>query len=416
MFKFVLAAVAAAALLTSCGTAAPLSKSSISAPERERLAKRIDPRTVQATNAFGLELAGRIMQEYPGENLILSPVSIVQALSMTLNGASGPTREEMKKALHAEGMTLQELNAGQQVLREVLVRTGPGITLSMANSLWLQEEWPFRKTYLDRVKSAYGAELNQRDLTEPGVRKEMNKWVDKQTNGLIPTILDQPVSGNTRALLLNALYFDGAWQTPFEPEETRDGDFTNGDGSKSRISFMHREGMFEYEENDAYQAVRLPYGDGQMGMLVVLPRQGADQAALTAKWLRDPGLWTKRYTSFQGRLAMPKFRIEDQHELKKTLSAMGMSLPFDPDQADFSEMADTSGRNGKLFISQVVHKTLLDVSERGTKAAAATMVGVSSGSAGPKKSFEMTIDRPFLFAIEDLQSGTLLFAGRIEKL
>jgi serpin B len=218
----------------------------------------------------------------------------------------------------------------------------------------------------------------------------------------------------TKLLLLNALYFNGTWERPFEPENTKDGDFTKSDGKVQRIPFMHQEGIFEYDETDEYQAVRLPYGDGQMGMLVVLPRQNADHVTIAAKLLTDPGFWSKRFNQFHGRLALPKFRMEGDLKLIDTLKAMGMSLPFDPQRADFDNMADTSG-DRRLFISKIVHKTLVDVSEQGTEAAAVTMV-IASGSAPPEGNFEMTVNRPFLFAIQDLQSGVMLFVGSVETL
>ncbi|MCA0754232.1 serpin family protein [Paenibacillus sp. N4] len=383
--------------------------------ERARLSKQTGPHVVQATNEFGLELTGEILQQKPGQNIVISPISIVQALTMTMNGAAGPTRDQMAKTMHLEGLSLEELNEGQRKLRELMLQPGPGVKMQMANSLWLQQGWPFRKPYLDLVKAAYGAELNERKLADPAVRKEINKWVDKQTNGLIPTILDEPVPELTKLMLLNALYFNGTWKTPFDPENTKDGDFTQSDGKVKRVPFMHQGGDFEYEETDAYQAVRLPYGDGQMGMLVVLPRHNADRTSLYAELLEDPDFWSKRLTHSHGKLALPKFRMESSLELVEILSAMGMTLPFSAIKAEFNEMADTSGGK-RLSINQVLHKTLVDVSERGTEAAAVTMIGMDGGSAAPLGHFEMTADRPFLFAIQDLQSGILLFVGSVETL
>ncbi len=285
----------------------------------------------------------------------------------------------------------------------------------MVSSLWLQKGWPFRKPYLDRVKEAYGAQLNERNLANPAVLKEMNQWVSKQTNGLIPTILDEPVSEMTKLMLLNALYFDGTWETPFDPENTKKDDFTKSDGTIQRVPFMHQGGTYEYEETDAYQAIRLPYGDGQMGMLVVLPQPDTDRTALAAKLLADTDFWTKRFTTLAGKIALPKFRIEGQLNLVETLSAMGMSLPFNAKKADFSNLADISG-DKQLFISKILHKTIVDVSERGTEAAAVTLVGLKSGSAPPSKTFELKVNRPFLFAIQDLQTGVLLFVGSVETI
>lgn len=412
--KSVAAAIATVILVTAAGCGQKTPKA-IPASERAHLAEQTDPRAAQAANAFGLKLAGQMIQEKPGQNVVISPISVAQALAMTMNGAAGATREQIARMLHMEGMSLEELNDGQRKLRELLLQPGSGIKLSMANSLWLQKGWPFRQPYLDRVKGAYGAELNERNLNDPSVVKEINQWVNKKTNGLIPTIVEPPISEMTRMMLLNALYFNGTWQKPFEPKDTSEGDFTKGDGSKKRVPFMHQSGMFEYAESDTHQAVRLPYGDGQMGMLVVLPRPKADPKALAAKLLADPAFWTKRLDRSHGQLALPKFRVEGTFELKEALKAMGMSLPFDLGAADFSEMADASGGRG-LSISKVLHRTLVDVSERGTEAAAATLVEMTATSAPVKSSsFDMTVDRPFLFAIQDLQSGALLFVGSVES-
>jgi serpin B len=408
--KSILLTIAAALLLASCGQKKPIPSN-----ERARLAADADPRIAQAANAFGLDLSLKLIYEKPGQNVVLSPINVAQALSMTMSGAAGETREQMAAVLHAQGLSGDVLNEGQRKLRELLLQPGPGIRLSAANSLWLQQGWPFHKDYLDRVKAAYGAELNERNLTDPAVRKEINKWVDKQTGGNIHTMVDEPVTPDTKLMLLSALYFNGTWETPFESKDTKDGDFTKVDGKPQRVPFMHRSGTFEYDETDAYQAVRLPYGDGQMGMLVVLPRPSADRALLADQLFADAGFWSKPFQHYRGQLALPKFRIEGTLKLEDTLSAMGMSLAFDRNRADFSGMADTS--NGRLlFIDRVLHKTLVDVSERGTEASAATLVGIKVGSAPPTGSFEMTVDRPFWFAIQDLQSGTLLFIGSVEEL
>lgn len=404
--KSIFIAISAVLLLTACGQP---EKKTVTVPERARLAEKIDPQMTKATNTFGLELAEKMINETQGENVVVSPVSIVQALSMTLNGAAGQTREQIAKTLHLEGLSVEMLNEEQQKLRELLLQPGPGIKLSMANSLWLQKGWPFQKEYLDRVKASYDAQLNERKLDDPAVLKEMNKWVNKQTNGLIPTILDEPISEMTKLMLLNALYFDGTWKRPFEPDATIEDEFTKSDGEIQRIPFMNQGGSYEYDETDAYQAIRLPYGNGQMGMLVVLPSQHMDQKELTVKLLADTEFWTKPFTPANGRLALPKFRVEGKRELIDTLSAMGMRLPFDPNQADFSELADN-----KLYINRILHKTVVDVSEQGTEAAAVTLIGMEAGSAPPSSSFEMKVNRPFLFAIQDLQSGMLLFVGLVE--
>jgi serine protease inhibitor len=410
--KSLLLAITTILLLTSCGQP---EKKNITIQERAKLAEQSNPKIVEASNRFGLELASELIAKDTGKNVTLSPVSIMQALAMTVNGAAGATREQMSKALHIEGLSEEALNSGQKQLRELLLQPGPDIKLTMANSLWLQKGWPFRKPYLDRVTEAYAAQLHERELAAPAVRKEINDWVKQQTEGLIPTILDEQVSKLTKLMLINALYFDGTWKTPFKPENTKKDDFTNADGSLAQVPFMHQGGNFEYQETDTYQAIRLPYGKGQMGMLLILPQPGTDKGILAKELLAHPDFWTKQMDQMAGMIALPKFKLESHYNLADTMSAMGMALPFDSQQADFSELAETSGVE-KLFISQVVHKTVIDVSEQGTEAAAVTQIGMEAGSAEPTQSFEMAINRPFLFAIQDLQSGALLFVGSVETL
>ncbi|MGO4546102.1 serpin family protein [Paenibacillus sp. 2TAB23] len=410
--KLQIIAVAASLLLTACGQT---TETKITNRDRAQLASQADNRVVTAVNAFGLSVLKQVYDADKGENVTVSPISLTQALAMAINGASGATFDQMASTMLVDKLTRDELNKGQQKLNELLRQPGPGIKLTIANSLWLQKGWPFREDYLGRVKDTYAAELNERDLSQPATSKEINKWVNEQTNGLIPTIIDKPIPEATKLMLINALYFNGTWKDPFKPEQTKMGSFTNADGNTPQVSYMHQQQLYEYEETADYQAVRLPYGDGQMGMLVVLPQPNADRSVLIEQLLTQDDFWTKRFDSVQGKLTLPKFRIENQLDLADTLKAMGMSLPFDSQRSDFSMMADTADGN-HLYINHILHKTIIDVSERGTEAAAVTRMGLDGGSAPPSKTFEMDINRPFLFAVQDLQSGLLLFAGVVETL
>jgi serpin B len=340
----------------------------------------------------------------------------MQALAMTWNGAAGQTRQAMTAALRLDGLTADDVNRSERTLTELLRQTSPGVQTSVANSLWLQQGWPFRQPFLNAVKDAYGASLNERQLTKPSVRKEINSWVSKQTKGRIPSIVDEPIAELSKLLLVNALYMKAAWEQPFEKGATKDGDFRLGDGTVRRVPMMHKSGRFRYEEGESYQAVQLPYGNGQLAMTIVLPKPDSDRKALEAQLFADPAWWVQPFQSAGGELALPRFHAETSLKLEDTLAAMGMAPAFDPNAADFSAMADTS--RAPLYISRVLHKTYLDVAEQGTEAAAATAVEMRAGSApAPAKSrFQMTVDRPFWFAIVDEQSHVLLFAGSIERL
>ncbi|KIL39132.1 hypothetical protein SD70_22145 [Gordoniibacillus kamchatkensis] len=419
MKKGIKAKALLSAMLGACGMLAACSQAQPPAPElttrdRAALAQQVDARVAQATNAFGLELARRLTEERPGANVIVSPTSLMQALAMTWNGAAGETRAAMSKTLRLEGgLTADDVNRSERALTELLQKSSPGVQLMTANSLWLQKGWPFRKDYLDTMQQSYGAMLKEADLTAPSTRKELNGWVSKKTNGRIPTILDEPVPSLTKLMLLNALYMNAAWQTPFNTNATSDADFTLGDGKVKRVPMMHQTGRFAYDEEDEYQAVRLPYGEFQLSMLIVLPKPDADRKKLAERLFADPSFWTKPFQSFSGELALPRFRADTALTLGDTLAAMGMGIAFDPKKADFSAMADTS--RDPLHISKVLHKTYLDVTEKGTEAAAATLVMGAAGSAPPSGKFRMTVDRPFWVAITDDQVHSLLFVGAVER-
>ncbi|MFC0211749.1 serpin family protein [Paenibacillus chartarius] len=409
----------AALLLGACGDggggARNGAKPELETRDRMALAQQLDPAVAAASNAFGLELARRQMEKKPGENMVLSPVSVAQALAMTMNGAAGSTREGVAKALRLDGVPLEKVNQSAAVIADLLGKSSPGVRTAIANSLWLQKDWPFKNEFLKGMRESYKAKLEQRNLTDPKVRKEINDWVKKQTRGRIPSIVDEPVDPLTKAMLINALHLNAAWENPFQENQTKDGPFTRADGTVKQVPMMKRSGRMAYDEEDTHQAVKLPYGDGQLSMLIVLPRPGADRKALAAKLFADPAWWMRSYEGFSGELTLPRFRVEMTAELKELLAPMGMADAFDPLKADFRAMANTDATHEPLFISRVLHKTYLDVNEKGTEAAAATLVGMKAGSAPPNGRFEMKVDRPFWLAIVDEQSKLLLFVGAVEQ-
>jgi serine protease inhibitor len=409
-------AVCVCLALTACGKKTEMGEAELKTPDRALLAQKADPQITAAWNTFGLELIRQVLVEKPGVNVILSPASVAQALAMTWNGASGSTFDAMAETMRLQGMDLSRVNRHAGVMSELLGKSSPGVQMSMANSLWLQKGWPFRKEFLDSMRKAYEAKLEQRELTEPKVRKEINSWVKKETHGRIPTIIDQPIDASAKLMLINALYLNASWQTPFEKSATKDGSFKQADGSEAQVPMMHQKGRYAYEETEGYQAVRLPYGDGQLSMLIILPKPEADRAALMKRLFADPTWWMKQHKASNVDLTLPKFRVDFTVKLRDTLSKMGMGAAFDPSKADFSAMASADASHPPLYISQVLHKTYLDVNEQGTEAAAVTLVEMKAAGAQLEGSVEMKVDRPFWFAITDDQSHTLLFAGAVERL
>ena len=245
--------------------------------------------------------------------------------------------------------------------------------------------------------------------------KVINEWVDTNTNGKIQKIIADEIDPSAVLFLMNAIYFKGAWQTEFDPSMTRDGTFYLATGGEKQVPMMSRTGVYPYYGNDTadFQAIGLPYGDGQMSMYIFLPSRESNlnvffQRLNAESWES----WISQLEKQEVLLKVPKFKMEYERGLNDTLEALGMGLAFDASRADFSRMASLETINVNLYIQNVVHKTFIEVNEEGTEAAAATSVGVSATSIQPPPP-QFIADRPFFFAIRDNETKTVLFMGTI---
>jgi serpin B len=358
-----------------------------------------------------------LYQELRGEegNLFYSPYSISLALAMTYAGAQGETERQMAETLQFT-LPQERLHAVFNALDIALSQQGgEDFTLNIANSLWGQKDYIFLADFLDTLAANYGAGLRLLDFgaePEPS-RKKINDWVSEQTEDRIKDLIPQgAITPLTRLVLANAIYFDAKWTQPFDEALTRDGAFYTLDGAEATVPMMRMRElpMLSYAQGQGYQAVELPYKGGQASMLVIVPDQGqfeAFEAGLDAGQLKSI---VEALEPKQVALTMPKFSYESELPLAKTLAAMGMPDAFDA-KADFSGMDGTH----ELFISDVFHKAFVAVDEAGTEAAAATAV-VMTLKGMPMPDVELTVDRPFVFMIRDVESGALLFVGRVVRL
>jgi serpin B len=280
--------------------------------------------------------------------------------------------------------------------------------LNIANALWSQEDYRFRSEFLDLLAANYGAEMRRVDFREEEARPAVNHWISQQTEGRIEELIPPgALDASTRLLLTNAVYFKAAWASPFESHRTQWGVFHLLDGSVVTTPMMNQGAAFAYTEGPDYQAVQLPYEGDEMAMVILLPAQGQFEAferSLDAERLEAI---LARLAERQVVLTMPRFEFESGFDLEAVLAAMGMPLAF-THQADFSGM----NPEGELFIGDVIHGATISVDEAGTEATAATAVEVAvTGEA--LDATTVTVDRPFLFLIRDLQTGTTLFLGRV---
>jgi serpin B len=371
---------------------------------------------VEGNSTFAFDLYHELRQEEDG-NLFYSPYSISIALAMIYAGAQAETERQMAQTLHY-GLDQADLHPAFNALDRQLTAAPAGAAdafrLSIANSLWGQEGFPWREDYLDTLALNYGAGLRLVDFRDgtsrEAARQAINNWVEDETEGRIedlipPDILDEL----TRLVLANAIYFKGEWDVPFE-EGTRDGDFVLLDGRTVTVPMMSRRTDTRLAAGDGYQAVELTYQGDRVHMILLLPEEGRFETfeqALTAGRLEQIVAGLARADLM---LTMPKFTFETEFGLAPTLAAMGMPDAFDEAAADFSGVYDRSQEPRNLFISHVIHKAFVAVDELGTEAAAAT--GVVAGIVSLPEN-NITVDRPFLFVIRDRESGTLLFVGRV---
>ena len=367
---------------------------------------------IAASNTFAFGLLREVNRAHADSNVFLSPLSASMALGMTVNGAAGTTLDSMRAALGFGQMPLADMNASYQSIIALLRGLDPNVDFRIANSIWYRQGFPFEASFLDLGRRYFDARIEALDFADPGAPGVINGWVSDNTGGRIPTIVDQ-IPADAVMYLINAIYFKGAWTVRFDPADTRDGPFFAPGVSTPSARYMSLRDTLRYYEDDSLQAVDLAYGGGPFAMTVVLPREGGDVNALIA------GLTASRWVDLTGRfsarevdLYLPKFRLTWEDLLNEPLGALGMGIAFRPGEADFTGMSRQRGR--ELFISKVKQKTFVDVNEEGTEAAAVTAVEIGITSAGPERPV-MRVDRPFLFAIRERYSGTLLFVGKIVR-
>ncbi|RKU24895.1 proteinase inhibitor I4 serpin [Candidatus Poribacteria bacterium] len=370
----------------------------------------IDPNIVEANTKFGFNLFNEILKTEDNSNIFISPFSISVAVAMTLNGAAGDTEEGMVNTLQLHNIDTEVINPGYAILQQTLQVADPKVTLTLANSLWGNQEFSFDSEYRQRNSQFFEAEITSLDFRDPSSVNSINHWVNDKTNGNIPEIIDE-ISSDDVLFLLNAVYFKGSWQTEFDPTNTRDAMFHLADGSNKPVPMMFREDKYPFFYSKEFQAVSLPYGDGRISMYIFLPSNDSDlNTFLESLNIENWEEWISQFSERKVGVNIPKFKLEYKIELNQILKNLGMETAFNHNQADFSRMVSTdTALTGNLYISKVDHKTFVEVNEEGTEAAAVTGIGISVTSLPP----QFTVNRPFFFAIRDNETGTILFMGTV---
>jgi len=371
-----------------------------------------------ADNGFGFRLLNAVQKTIPSGNVVLSPVSAALDLSIALNGADGQTRQEMLDALSLNGSELDAINAANAQLIKVIRTPAKSITLSVANSLWVDSRRAtLRPDYVKQTQASYDAEMTDLDFSNPSAATRINSWASKETHERISKVIDR-IDPAELAVLLNAVYFKGQWTHRFNTAQTQQREFTLADGSVKQVPRMAQSGRFDYFETPQMQAIRLPFGEGELVMEVFLPAKSSSVAALEAEL--TPAHWTgwqAQYAPRSGSIELPRFELKSNYRLNNPLQTLGMTRAFHPDGAQFTGMfSSTPGQPhaARFFISSVLQSTYWKVDEEGSEAAAVTTTELrATAVARPEQPFRMIVDRPYFCAIVDRRSSALLFVGAI---
>jgi serine protease inhibitor len=394
-------------ILFSCGT--PLDPF----PPREfRQLTLSESELVAASNSFGLNLFRTLNAGEHGNNVFVSPISVSLALGMTMNGAAGETFTAMRGTLGFAGMNETAINESYRGVIQLLYSLDPVVTMQIANSIWYMEGFPVKESFLETNNRYFDAAVNAINFSHPDASKTINAWVNDKTRGKIKEIVPDAIPDDIVMYLINAIYFKGDWKFQFDKKNTRAAPFRLPNGSSKSVPMMSGNAPIRYAFTEEYTVAEIPYGGSYYNMTIVLPA-GFDtiesfvESLSETTWNTIIGSLPKSDSEID--IRMPKFKLGYAKELNDVLKALGMEVAFERSRADFSGMYNkeqTSGEN--LFISTVDHKAVIEVNEEGSTAAAATSVGMGRTSVKP----EIIVDRPFVFAIRENHTGTIVFIGK----
>ncbi len=368
---------------------------------------------VQSSNDFGITLFKNITSAAAGsENIMISSLSISQALGMTWNGARGTTRDEMTEMMGFSVDNDEELNESNKTIREAILNADNRVETDIANSIWYRNSFHINQSFVDIDKKYYDAEVKALDFNDAeGSKKTINSWVKDKTKGKIPEIVDK-ITADHIMFLINAVYFKGKWKYEFEKDNSVDEPFHFADGKTEDVKMMVQEADLKYFKSSNSQGVALPYGNGHFRMIVLLP----DGDITLKEYLTelDESTLSENISNLRKHSVnvwLPKFKFECDLELNKPLQELGMKSAFIDGVADLSGM----GTPSNLVVSKVKHKTFVEVDEEGTEAAAVTSVEIrlTSVDPGENNTIPFIVNRPFLFLIQEKDTGAILFMGQV---
>ncbi|RJQ29427.1 serpin family protein [Candidatus Parcubacteria bacterium] len=359
---------------------------------------------IEASNEFMLDFYS--LNSAGQDNIFFSPWSILSAFSVVYEGARGQTAEEVASATYLPRDDLDRRDSFKTT-QQSLNPNSTEYELTNANALWIKTGFGVKQEFVDIARQYYDSEVAEVEF--PAGEPKIDSWVENKTNGKIKDLVKDKTNDMTRLVITNAVYFMGTWKDQFNANLTSQDDFTLDSGDTVKIPMMYQKSRFDYAENDNLQILSMPYKGDRLSMLVLLPKNnlGALEGSLT---LDELSSWQEGMRNQQVYVYIPKFKLETEYDLSPQMKELGVELAFDPDYADLSGIADVTPNN--LYIGFATHKAFVDVNEEGTEAAAATAIGIEETSA-PIDPTVFRADHPFVFLIQDNETGLVLFMGRV---
>lgn len=362
---------------------------------------------VEANNTFAFSLFKEIAMTETKNNFMISPVSASLAMGMVYNGAAGKTQQAFADVFDYGDATLEQTNLVNQNIIDNLTYGTSGSTFEVANSLWVNHNFPIKESFVALNQKYYYAAVENRDFKDPATLNAINHWASSNTNGKIPEILDE-ISDNAVLYAINALYFKSDWKYKFDPDDNQSLPFHSEDGTVKNVAMMSMEQDLPYFSNELFAAARLPYKNDKYSMTLLLPHGGKTTKDVVALMSSENwNQWQDDYAEKGIKLTMPKFTFSYEKKFNEALINLGLSNAFSEGVADFSKMTDM-----EVFISFVLQKTFIEVNEKGSEAAAVTAVGIELTSVGGGTP-HLFLDRPFLFVITEKDTGSICFIGKV---
>lgn len=375
--------------------------------------------TTRAISESGNDLAFPLLdkvcaQQKPDKNVIVSPLSLAEVLTMLSNGAKGETLSQITNLLGTKDMSLEEQNSAISELNKYLTSADSKTSVAIANSQWIDDGLKVKDEYVNINAKWLNAETRNQDLATAKTMSDINSWCDKNTKGCIKKILEEPLPDDCRLGLINALYFKGIWAIEFDKDRTTEDDFTNSNGKKSKVKMMHQTEIFPAYEGKDMDMVEFAYGNKKFCMDVILPHEGKKLDECLKDFSSSKFFeYINKSSARDVAVSMPRMEIEFNTPLDAPLIELGVKNAFIGGLADFSGITD----DGKLFVDKFIQATYMKVDEEGTEAAAVTAAFLNKvTSAGPEPTpLIFNMNRPFAFVIREKESNTILFIGKVRN-